>query len=87
MSTMRATAPAGRPTLVLAATLALAFVAAAGPTTSAGEAGGDAGSTATLRVGQEAPDFTLESPDGASYTLSERRGRKNLVLIFFRGTW
>jgi cytochrome oxidase Cu insertion factor (SCO1/SenC/PrrC family) len=40
-----------------------------------------------VQVGQEAPDFTLRSPDGSSRTLSELRGQKNLVLIFFRGTW
>jgi cytochrome oxidase Cu insertion factor (SCO1/SenC/PrrC family) len=40
-----------------------------------------------VRVGEQAPDFTLEAPDGSSYTLSERRGEKNVVLVFFRGTW
>ncbi len=50
---------------------------------------GEAAGAAIQRVlvGQEAPDFTLRSPDGSSHTLSELRGQKNLVLIFFRGTW
>lgn len=40
-----------------------------------------------IQVGQEAPDFTLRSPDGSVRRLSELRGKKSLVLIFFRGTW
>lgn len=40
-----------------------------------------------IQVGEVAPDFTLRSPDGSSHRLSELRGRNNLVLIFFRGTW
>ncbi len=40
-----------------------------------------------IRVGEVAPDFTLRTPDGSRHRLSELRGRKNLVLIFFRGTW
>jgi len=40
--------------------------------------------TPTLKVGDEAPDFTLASAttDG-SVTLSEFRGKKNVVLAFF----
>ena len=40
-----------------------------------------------IQVGEVAPDFTLRAPDGSSRSLSELRGKKNLVLIFFRGTW
>jgi cytochrome oxidase Cu insertion factor (SCO1/SenC/PrrC family) len=40
-----------------------------------------------VQVGDVAPDFTLRTPDGSSHRLSELRGRKTLVLIFFRGTW
>ena len=40
-----------------------------------------------VQVGEVAPDFTLRTPDGSSHRLSELRGRKTLVLIFFRGTW
>lgn len=39
--------------------------------------------TATLKVGDEAPDFTLRSAAGETFTLSERRGTKNVVLAFF----
>ncbi len=43
--------------------------------------------SASVRVGQPAPDFTLESSDGATYSLSDRAGKKSVVLVFFRGTW
>lgn len=36
-----------------------------------------------LEVGQTAPDFALKGPGGAIVTLSEYRGKKNVVLIFF----
>lgn len=41
----------------------------------------------TVVIGSEAPDFTLSATDGTSRTLSSLRGEKNVVLIFFRGTW
>jgi peroxiredoxin len=34
-------------------------------------------------VGQEAPDFNLKGPGGQFVSLSEYRGRKNVVLVFF----
>lgn len=40
-----------------------------------------------IAVGQEAPDFTLTSSDGKTYSPSTLRGEKNLLMIFFRGTW
>lgn len=36
-----------------------------------------------VEVGQEAPDFTLKSPDNEDVTLSSFRGRKNVVLVFY----
>jgi mycoredoxin-dependent peroxiredoxin len=39
--------------------------------------------TPTLKVGDEAPDFTLRTASGESFTLSELRGKKNVVLAFF----
>ena len=38
---------------------------------------------AVLDVGQEAPEFKLKGPGGQFVTLSEYRGRKNVVLVFF----
>ena len=37
----------------------------------------------TLKVGDMAPDFTLTGTDGKKVTLSEFRGKKNVVLAFF----
>ena len=39
-------------------------------------------------IGDVAPDFTLEAPlDGKTVTLSQLRGSKNVVLVFYRGHW
>ena len=36
-----------------------------------------------IEVGQEAPDFTLPNQHGESVTLSQYRGDKNVVLVFY----
>lgn len=36
-----------------------------------------------LKVGDMAPDFTLPSSTGKSFSLSEFRGKKGVVLAFF----
>jgi len=36
-----------------------------------------------LKVGDEAPDFTLPSTTGSQVKLSDFRGKKNVVLAFF----
>jgi len=40
-----------------------------------------------VQVGDEAIDFTMQSIDGETFALSDVRGEKNVVVIFFRGTW
>jgi cytochrome oxidase Cu insertion factor (SCO1/SenC/PrrC family) len=40
-----------------------------------------------VKVGQPAPDFTLEDIDGNKITLSDFRGKKSVVLVFYRGYW
>ena len=40
-------------------------------------------STEPIGVGQPAPDFTLMGPGGMPFTLSEFRGQKNVILVFF----
>lgn len=43
--------------------------------------------TSRVAVGALAPDFTLESLAGPRVTLSEFRGSKTVVLVFYRGHW
>ena len=38
-------------------------------------------------VGQRAPGFTLPSASGGTRSLADVTGKKNLVLVFFRGVW
>lgn len=40
-----------------------------------------------INIGAEAPDFTLEDQDGKAVTLSSYRGKKSVVLVFYRGYW
>ncbi len=40
-----------------------------------------------VKVGDEALDFTLESLEGETYRLSDLKGKKQVILIFFRGAW
>ena len=40
-----------------------------------------------IKAGQPAPDFTLEDADGKPLTLSEFRGKKSVILVFYRGYW
>ena len=40
-----------------------------------------------VRVGDQAPDFTLEDTDGRNISLSEFRNSKKVVLVFYRGRW
>lgn len=40
-----------------------------------------------IRVGHPAPDFTLEDVDGSQISLSDYRGKKKVVLVFYRGHW
>ena len=57
---------------------------ALGPVDGAGLAPLDTGRVA---VGTVAPDFTLESKDGGTVTLSQFRGQKIVMLVFYRGHW
>jgi cytochrome oxidase Cu insertion factor (SCO1/SenC/PrrC family) len=40
-----------------------------------------------VKAGDAAPDFTLENTDGNRITLSEFRGKKSVILVFYRGQW
>jgi cytochrome oxidase Cu insertion factor (SCO1/SenC/PrrC family) len=40
-----------------------------------------------VQVGNPAPDFVLEDENRTLISLSEFRGKKNVVLVFYRGHW
>ena len=40
-----------------------------------------------VQAGRPAPDFTLESRTGEPVKLSQLRGQKRVVLVFYRGQW
>jgi hypothetical protein len=42
---------------------------------------------AVLKVGAPAPDFTLPDAAGRPVALADYRGRKAVVLVFYRGYW
>jgi peroxiredoxin len=44
-------------------------------------------STLKVKVGDRAPDFTLPSVDGKKISLTEYRGKKNVVLSFVPAAW
>lgn len=76
-----------RHTLLMLAGLASPLAAQAvalGPKDGAGLAPTDTG---RVTVGSLAPDFTLEALSGPPVTLSEFRGRQNIILVFYRGHW
>jgi len=40
-----------------------------------------------IQVGDVAPDFSLVSLAGPVVTLSDFRGERNVILVFYRGYW
>lgn len=40
-----------------------------------------------IKVGDDAPDLKLQGIGGKEYTLSEFRGKKNVVLLFYVLDW
>ncbi len=40
-----------------------------------------------VHAGATAPDFSLEDETGKVVSLSQFRGKKNVVLVFYRGHW
>ena len=47
-----------------------------------------ASQTATLRVGDQAPDFELPGHRGGeTFKLSSLRGKKNVVIVFYPLDW
>ena len=42
---------------------------------------------APVATGDTAPDFTLPDQNGRSHRLSAERGKRAVVLVFYRGHW
>jgi peroxiredoxin len=40
-----------------------------------------------IKVGDTAPDFTLENLGGNRISLSDFRGKTSVILVFYRGQW
>ena len=40
-----------------------------------------------VKMGDKAPDFALENMDGKKIFFSDFSGKKNVVLVFYRGHW
>ncbi len=75
---------------VLAAVFVACAVSARAQTPSLGPADGrdlPPVDTGRVKVGDRAPDFTLESLGGGTVRLTAFRGKKNLILQFYRGHW
>jgi len=71
--------------LAISGKLALAqAVGSLGPTDGSGLPPTD---LERVKVGNMAPDFTLESKDGQPVTLSSYRDKKSVILVFYRGHW
>src|SRR6266478_3653729 len=45
------------------------------------------GTPTALHVGERAPDFTLPDATGRPVSLADYRGKKPVVLVFYRGYW
>lgn len=43
--------------------------------------------TGRVGVGDMAPDFALRSLAGPTIALTDYRGKKNIILVFYRGYW
>ncbi len=70
--------------LVLAGLMSAAAVAQLGPKEPTTQPATDLN---RVKVGQPAPDFTLEDSDGKALSLADFRAKKSVVLVFYRGYW
>lgn len=57
------------------------------PTAATPQKAGMAARTEPLKVGEMAPDFTLEDQQGQPVKLSAAGGQMPTVLVFYRGYW
>lgn len=72
-------------TLILMVTLALALIAGCGDKSEQEKADPTPEETNLVEVGQQAPDFSVQTLDGATFSLSANRGK--VVLVNWFATW
>ena len=73
-----------RPAPLLLAALAVALLLAGGCTDGDGTTDGDTASELDgLEVGTTAPDFRLKNQDQTTVALSDYKGTKNVILVFY----
>jgi hypothetical protein len=71
----------------IAACLCSAALAVAGPSLAAGELPDSPEQIDPLLIGSSVPDVTLRDTGGEPISLSEARGDKPAVVVFYRGGW
>jgi cytochrome oxidase Cu insertion factor (SCO1/SenC/PrrC family) len=73
-----------KPAALLFAGLTLSLVAILGCTPGdGGSATGDIGEQNGLEVGTTAPDFRMKNQDQATIALSDYKGTRNVILVFY----
>lgn len=72
-----------RPATVLFATAMLALMAVAGCSGSSTAGGDEIPEQNGLEVGTAAPDFRMKNQEQATVALSDYKGTKNVVLVFY----
>ncbi len=72
-----------RPAPLFLAALALALLLAGGCAGDGATDGGTTDSQDGLEVGTTAPDFRLKNQDQTTVALSDYKGTKNVILVFY----
>ena len=73
--------------LTLMVSLLLGTAVALAQTTEKAAGAASASDLNRVSVGSKAPDFTLSDHEDKPVTLSQYRGKKSVVLVFYRGYW
>jgi cytochrome oxidase Cu insertion factor (SCO1/SenC/PrrC family) len=78
-----------KPRVILTFTFAVLLLSAAASAQLGPKDGPDLAPTDLnrIKVGQPAPDFSLEDVNAKVMTLSDFRGKKSVILVFYRGYW
>jgi len=72
-----------RPAPLFLAALAVALLLAGGCSNGDGTTDGTSAEAAGLETGTTAPDFRLKNQEQATIALSDYKGTKNVILVFY----